>query len=151
MKTYGNIKVAIADDHEIFRDGLRAMLQKQPDILLVAEAANGKELIELVISQEPDIVISDVKMPVMDGLTAARFIRSWYKTVKIIMLTVYDDESYLREAFELGADGYLLKNTNVAEMVDAIENVMNGNTYLSIAYLDQFKIVKSHDNKFRIE
>ena len=64
MKTYGNIKVAIADDHEIFRDGLRVMLQKQPDILLVAEAANGKELIEQVKAQSPDIVISDVKMPV---------------------------------------------------------------------------------------
>jgi len=129
MKTYGNIKVAIADDHEIFRDGLRAMLQKQQDILLVAEAANGKELIELVKSQEPDIVISDVKMPVMDGAAATRHLVEHYPHVGIIALTMFDEEDLIIDMLEAGARGYLLKNADKNEIIEAIKSVYQQQPY----------------------
>ena len=128
MKTYGNIKVAIADDHEIFRDGLRAMLQKQQDILLVGEAANGKELIEQVISQEPDIVISDVKMPVMDGAAATRHLAEHYPHVGIIALTMFDEEDLIIDMLEAGARGYLSK-AQAADLPEAIRTVASHATY----------------------
>jgi DNA-binding NarL/FixJ family response regulator len=129
MKTYGNIKVAIADDHEIFRDGLRVMLQKQPDILLVAEAANGKELIEQVQAQSPDIVISDVKMPVMDGAAATRHLTENYPQVGIIALTMFDEEDLIIDMLEAGAKGYLLKNADKNEIVEAIKSVYQQQPY----------------------
>jgi DNA-binding NarL/FixJ family response regulator len=129
MKTYGNIKVAIADDHEIFRDGLRAMLQKQQDILLVGEASNGKELIEQVISQEPDIVISDVKMPIMDGAAATRHLAEHYPHVGIIALTMFDEEDLIIDMLEAGARGYLLKNADKNEIIEAIKSVYQQQPY----------------------
>ncbi len=129
MKTYGNIKVAIADDHEIFRDGLRAMLQKQPDILMVAEAANGKDLIEQVKLQEPDIVISDVKMPVMDGAAATRHLTEHYPHIGIIALTMFDEEDLIIDMLEAGARGYLLKNADKNEIVEAIKSVYQQQPY----------------------
>src|ERR1044072_4068632 len=129
MKTYGNIKVAIADDHEIFRDGLRAMLQKQPDILMVAEAANGKDLIEQVKTQEPDIVISDVKMPVMDGAAATRHLTEHYPHIGIIALTMFDEEDLIIDMLEAGARGYLLKNADKNEIIEAIKSVYQQQPY----------------------
>lgn len=129
MKTYGNIKVAIADDHEIFRDGLRVMLQKQADIQLVGEAADGKELIEQVKMQQPDIVISDVKMPHMDGVTATRHIAEHYPHVGIIALTMFDEEELIIDMLEAGAKGYLLKNADKHEIVEAVKSVYNHQPY----------------------
>jgi DNA-binding NarL/FixJ family response regulator len=129
MKILGNIKVAIADDHEIFRDGLRAMLQKQQDILLVAEAANGKELIEQVKAHEPDIVISDVKMPLMDGAAATRHLCENYPHIGIIALTMFDEEDLIIDMLEAGARGYLLKNADKNEIVEAIKSVYQQQPY----------------------
>ena len=129
MKILGNIKVAIADDHEIFRYGLRAMLQKQQDILLVAEAANGKELIEQVKAHEPDIVISDVKMPLMDGAAATRHLSENYPHIGIIALTMFDEEDLIIDMLEAGARGYLLKNADKHEIVDAIKSVYQQQPY----------------------
>lgn len=129
MKILGNIKVAIADDHEIFRDGLRAMLQKQQDILLVAEAANGKELIEQVKAHEPDIVISDVKMPLMDGAAATRHLSENYPHIGIIALTMFDEEDLIIDMLEAGARGYLLKNADKHEIVEAIKSVYQQQPY----------------------
>ena len=129
MKTYGNIKVAIADDHEIFRDGLRVMLQKQADINLVAEAADGKELIEQVKMQQPDIVISDVKMPRMDGAAATRHIAEHYPHIGIIALTMFDEEELIIDMLEAGAKGYLLKNADKHEIIEAIKSVYNQQPY----------------------
>jgi Response regulator containing a CheY-like receiver domain and an HTH DNA-binding domain len=129
MNTYGNIKVAIADDHEIFRDGLRVMLQKQPDILLLAEAANGRELIEQVKTQQPDIVISDVKMPVMDGVAATRHLAENFPHIGIIALTMFDEEDLIIDMLEAGAKGYLLKNADKNEIIEAIKSVYNQQPY----------------------
>jgi two-component system, NarL family, response regulator NreC len=129
MKVHGNIKVIIADDHEIFRDGLRIMLQKQPDIKLVGEAADGRELIDEVEKCKPDIVISDVKMPHMDGVAAARYLADHHPQVGIIALTMFDEEDLIIDMLESGARGYLLKNADKVEIVEAIKSVYNQQPY----------------------
>jgi DNA-binding NarL/FixJ family response regulator len=129
MKLLGNIKVVIADDHEIFRDGLRIMLQKQPDIELVAEASDGKELIEQVKNLQPDIVISDVKMPRMDGAAATRHLVEHYPHIGIIALTMFDEEDLIIDMLEAGAKGYLLKNADKHEIVEAIKSVYDQQPY----------------------
>jgi DNA-binding NarL/FixJ family response regulator len=129
MKPDGTIKVVIADDHEIFRDGLRLMLQKQPDINLLAEAEDGKELIEHIKHLQPDVVITDIKMPRMDGVTAARHITEHYPTIGIIALTMFDEEDLIIDMLEAGTKGYLLKNADKHEMVAAIKAVYNNDPY----------------------
>jgi DNA-binding NarL/FixJ family response regulator len=129
MQTYGHIKVIIADDHEIFRDGLRLMLQKQPEIDLLAEAEDGKELIEHIKLLKPDVVITDIKMPRMDGAAAAKHIAEHYPTIGIIALTMFDEDDLIVDMLEAGAKGYLLKNADKHEMVEAIKSVYNNEPY----------------------
>ncbi|MCG2613952.1 response regulator transcription factor [Terrimonas sp. NA20] len=123
MKVHGNIRVIIADDHEIFRDGLKLMLQRQPDIELIAEAEDGKELIEKVEALQPDVVITDVKMPRMDGASATKFLTEKYPDIGIIALTMFDEEEQIIEMLESGAKGYLLKNADKNEIREAIQSV----------------------------
>ncbi len=129
MNNGATIRVIIADDHEIFRDGLRLMLQKQPDITLLAEAENGKELIEHIKHLQPDVVITDIKMPLMDGTAATRHIAEHYPTIGVIALTMFDEEDLIIDMLEAGAKGYLLKNSDKHEMVDAIKSVFNNTPY----------------------
>jgi DNA-binding NarL/FixJ family response regulator len=129
MNTQVPIKLIIADDHEIFRDGLRLMLQKQPEINLLAEAEDGKELIEHIKHLQPDVVITDIKMPRMDGATAAKHITEHYPTIGIIALTMFDEDDLIIDMLEAGAKGYLLKNADKHEMVEAIKSVYNNEPY----------------------
>jgi DNA-binding NarL/FixJ family response regulator len=129
MHTQVPIKLIIADDHEIFRDGLRLMLQKQPEINLLAEAEDGKELIEHIKHLQPDVVITDIKMPRMDGATAAKHITEHYPTIGIIALTMFDEDDLIVDMLEAGAKGYLLKNADKHEMVEAIRSVYNNEPY----------------------
>jgi DNA-binding NarL/FixJ family response regulator len=129
MNNGAPIRVIIADDHEIFRDGLRLMLQKQPDISLLAEAEDGKELIEHIKHLKPDVVITDIKMPHMDGTAATRHIAEHYPTIGVIALTMFDEEDLIIDMLEAGAKGYLLKNSDKHEMVDAIKSVFNNTPY----------------------
>lgn len=129
MSIPGAIKLIIADDHEIFRDGLRLMLQKQPEIDLVAEAEDGKELIEHIKHHLPDVVITDVKMPRMDGVAATKHIVEHYPNIGIIALTMFDEEDLIIDILEAGAKGYLLKNADKEEIIDAIKSVNNQQPY----------------------
>lgn len=117
------IKVIIADDHEIFRDGLKLMLQKQPDIIIMGEAGDGKELIELVKQNLPDVVITDVKMPNLDGVTATKHLTEHYPSIGIIALTMFDEEDLIVDMLEAGAKGYLLKNADKIEIIEAVHTV----------------------------
>lgn len=119
------ITVIIADDHEIFRDGLKLMLQKQPEIIVAGEAADGKELIELVKIHLPDVVITDVKMPNLDGVTATKHIAEHYPSIGIIALTMFDEEDLIIDMLEAGAKGYLLKNADKSEIIEAVHTVAN--------------------------
>lgn len=124
-----NIKVVIADDHEIFRDGLKLMLQKAESIDLIGEAADGKELIKMAETAQPDVVITDIKMPVMDGVEATKHIRKYFPEMQVIALSMFDDEQLILEMLDAGAKGYLLKNSDKFEITDAVESVFEGKNY----------------------
>jgi len=123
MKLTIPIKLVIADDHEIYRDGLKIMLRRQPDIEVIGEAANGRELIALIERTKPDIVLTDIVMPVMDGIDATRLLRQQYPSINIIALSMFDQDNLIIEMLESGAKGYLLKNADKAEIIDAIKSV----------------------------
>ena len=123
------IRVVLADDHEIFRDGLKLMLSKFNNIKLEGDASNGRELIKLVDAAKPDIVITDIKMPLMDGVEATKYIMQHHKEIGVIALSMFDEISLIIEILEAGASGYLVKDCDKAEIKDAIEKVYNKEQY----------------------
>ena len=124
-----DIRIVIADDHEIFRDGLALMLSKQNDIMLDGQAENGQELIQLVAEKKPDVILTDIKMPRMDGIEATKLLLKNNPEQKIIALSMFDEENLIVEMLEAGAKGYLLKNADKQEIMEAIEQVYVGNTF----------------------
>ncbi|NVO03241.1 MAG: response regulator transcription factor [Bacteroidetes bacterium] len=126
------IRVFIVDDHSIFRKGLRMQLKEIKIAELIGEAADGKELLEFIESNsEIDIILLDIKMPVMTGIEAATIIKSKFPNIKIIGLSMFDDEEYFQNLLEAGAEGYLLKNVGKEELERAIISVYKGNNYYS--------------------
>jgi DNA-binding NarL/FixJ family response regulator len=125
------IKIVIADDHEIFREGLKVMLAKHAEhlIQLVGEASNGKELLHCVQTSRPDVVITDIKMPIMDGMEASKQISEKFPFVGIIALSSYNENNLVYDMLQAGAKGYLLKNTHKNEMIEAIITVNKGEMY----------------------
>jgi DNA-binding NarL/FixJ family response regulator len=128
-RTTGDIRVVMADDHEIFRDGFRLTLSKANDIYLVGEAADGKELLKQVEQQQPNVVITDIKMPRMDGIEATRQIVARWPNIGVIGLSMFDDEDLIIEMLEAGAKGYLLKNADKTEVIEAIKTVYHEEPY----------------------
>lgn len=126
---HGTIRLVIADDHEIFRDGLSLMLSKQQDMLLVGQAQDGRELISLVNAVMPDVIMTDVKMPIMDGIEATRSLLIQHPDLKIIALSMFDEENLIVDMLEAGAKGYLLKNADKQEILDAIHSVYEDKNY----------------------
>src|SRR5829696_3668979 len=124
-----NIRLVIADDHEIFRDGLALMLSRQHDVVLAGQAENGRQLLDLVADIQPDIVMTDIKMPVMDGIEATKLLLQQYPDLKIIALSMFDEENLIVDMLEAGAKGYLLKNADKQEILDAINQVYEDKTY----------------------
>ncbi|HEV8353385.1 MAG TPA: response regulator transcription factor [bacterium] len=125
------MRVLIADDHALFRQGVRRLLETADDIEIVGEAESGEETIELVEQLAPDIVLLDVAMPNLSGLEAARVIKTMSPRTGVIMLTVHADEEYLFEAIKAGAMGYLLKDTTPDELMNAIRVVYQGEGLLA--------------------
>ena len=126
-----NISLVIADDHEIFRDGLVLLLNKQENMSLVGQATNGRELVQLVADKKPDVVLTDIKMPYMDGIAACRLMLQQDPTLRIIALSMFEEEDLIVEMLEAGAKGYLLKGTMWTELPGAIREVLAGGVYLS--------------------
>jgi DNA-binding NarL/FixJ family response regulator len=124
------MRVIIADDHSVVRDGLRYMLSDHQSIEIVAEASNGTELLEILTVVDTDIVLLDLRMPGMTGLEALQRIRSDNPKVKVIILSMHDDPAYVREAMESGASGYLLKNAGRDELLRALGTAQSGGAYL---------------------
>lgn len=127
------IRIVIADDHEIFRNGFKLLLKKQKDIVLVGEAGDGHQLLELVAQQSPDVVITDIQMPVMNGIEACRHIRHNHKGISVIALTSFNDDHFVIDMLEAGASGYILKNTDKKEVANAVKAVFEGHMYYSDA------------------
>ena len=125
------MRVLIADDHGIVRSGLRMLLEAQPDVEVIAEAADGAEARDAAIRERPDIAILDVKMPKLTGLQATREIKEQAPEVAVLILSMYDDERYLFEALKAGASGYVLKSQADSELVDALQAVERGEPFLT--------------------
>jgi DNA-binding NarL/FixJ family response regulator len=123
------IRILLADDHEIFRDGFKVMLRKQAEIQLIGEAANGEELVKITADLQPDVVITDIKMPVMDGIEATRKISRHFPHIGIIAFSMFDEESLVVDMLEAGAKGYLLKNAHKEEIIEAIKMVNDKQSY----------------------
>ncbi len=125
-----NIRLLIVDDHAVLRAGLRMLLDVQPDMTVVAEADTGEDAVAQARQQRPDVILLDLSMPGMGGLEAIRRLREVDPSMRILVLTMHDDEGYLRRALEAGSAGYVLKRAADAELVSAIRAVAGGGTYL---------------------
>ena len=125
------IKVLIADDHEMFVDGLESLLQDTPDIEVVDRCYNGNDVIPLLESKEIDVVLLDINLPEKSGIEISKEIRENFDQVKVLALTMYNEESFIREILKHGAMGYILKNTGKNELTQAIRTVFMDGTYFS--------------------
>jgi two-component system NarL family response regulator len=125
------IRVVISDDHDLFRRGLRMVLEAEDDIEVVAEAADGQEAVARVEELAPDVVLMDVRMPRLGGIDATRMIRQLFPTTRIIVLSVSDEEDDIYGAVKAGANGYLLKEVSIEEVADAVRAVFAGQSLIS--------------------
>ena len=125
------VRIVLADDHTILREGLRALLTADDEIVVVGEAQDGREAVRCVERLEPDLLLMDLSMPRMSGMDAIREIKKRYPDTRIIALTVHKTEEYLLTTLQAGADGYVLKDATHDELVMAIRTVMAGKSYLS--------------------
>ncbi len=124
-------RVLLADDHTILREGLRALLDAAPEIMVIGEAADGHEAVQMTNQLLPDVVLIDLSMPRMNGTEAIELIRKRNPSIKIIALTVHRTEEYVRATLDAGANGYVLKDDTRNELISSINAVMHGKTYLS--------------------
>jgi two-component system response regulator NreC len=124
-------KIILADDHKIIREGLRSLIEKQPDMEVIAEAQDGLMTVNLVQKLKPDVVIMDIGMPEMNGIDATTKITTEYKTVKVIALSMHSDRRFVMQMLKAGAAGYLLKDSAFEELVSAIHAVITKQHYLS--------------------
>jgi DNA-binding NarL/FixJ family response regulator len=127
----GSLRVLVADDHPFFRDGLRSLLTSSPDTELVGEASTGEEAISLATELQPDVVLMDIQMPGISGIEATRKIVQECPRVRILVVTMFEDDGTVFRAMRAGARGYLLKGANYAEMLRAIKAVGNGEAIFS--------------------
>jgi len=126
-------KIMICDDQEIVCEGLQKILESDAEIRVTGAAHDGQQIVELVARQPPDLVLMDLKMPVMNGVVATRKIRANHPDVKVLVLTTYDDDEWLYEAIRAGASGYLLKDTPRAGLIAAIKGTIRGDAYVDPA------------------
>ncbi|MFC1902255.1 response regulator [Chloroflexota bacterium] len=124
------IKILIADDHAVVREGTRQILEKEKDLDVVAEAADGEEAVRLAGISKPDVAIIDIAMPNVDGIEATRQIKSLYPSVAVLILTAYDDDQFVFGLLEAGAAGYLLKSVRGRDLVEAVRQVYAGESVL---------------------
>lgn len=125
------LTIAIADDHTLFRKGVLEILKTYQEITVLADAGNGQELIEKIEDNLPDIVILDLEMPEMDGIATSRYLISKFPEVKILIVSMYGEESLVEKLLEEGVHGYLLKSAEPSELRQALQQLKNGNNYYS--------------------
>ena len=140
------VKVAIADDHKIFRKGVILSLRQYTTIKFVQEAENGQELINGLIESNPDVVLMDLKMPVKDGIETTKYINKHFPSIRIIILTMYEDERFVGHLMDSGANGYLLKSTEPSEIKKAISDVMRTGFYLN-NFVNKILIKKNYSKQ----
>lgn len=127
----GPARVLLVDDHDLVRDGYQRMLAREPDLEVVGEASNGREAVELCRRLRPDLVLMDVSMPEMNGLTATRQIKREHPNIGVLMLTMHENSDYLLEALDAGAAGYVLKDTPAERLLNAVRRTLDGESPLN--------------------
>lgn len=140
-------RILIADDHDLFRDGVASLINAQPDLEVAGRAEDGLEVFSLARELKPDLIIMDVNMPISDGLEATRLIHAQFPQISILILTVHEEEEKLFEAIKAGAIGYMLKNTNSDDFLDGIRRALDGEAVLppvlARQLLEEFAILAS--------
>ena len=131
MSNANLIKIAIADDHKIFRDGIKMALAGKENLKMLWEAEDGKDLMHKVAIKKPDVLLMDIRMPEIDGINAIEMLRKEYEDIKIIVLTMYDDQQMINKMMEMGANAYLTKTTDPEEIYEAILTCMNDDFYFN--------------------
>jgi DNA-binding NarL/FixJ family response regulator len=131
------IRILLVDDQHIIRQGLKTMLESNADMQVVGEAENGQRALEQIPTLQPDLVVMDIRMPIMDGVAATRAIATQYPTVKVLVLTTFDDDEYVSQAMQRGAKGYLLKDTEPEALALAIRSIHLGHTQLGPGLLEK--------------
>jgi DNA-binding NarL/FixJ family response regulator len=129
-------RIVIAEDHQLFREGLKSMLTDMEDLLVVAEAKDGLEAIRSVKRNTPDLLLLDLSMPRLSGISVIKDIKSQFPEIKILALTIHESDQYVLEAFEAGADGYCIKDASRDELMVAIRSVLEGKKYISPGIAD---------------
>jgi DNA-binding NarL/FixJ family response regulator len=124
------LKILLVDDHTIMREGLRALIEKDPDAVVVGEASDGAEAVQLTAELQPDLVVMDLTMPVMNGIDATREITRQYPGIRVLALSMESDRYFVVESLKAGASGYLLKDSAFAEITEALHTVARGETFL---------------------
>lgn len=124
------VKLVLADDHALFREGLKRILNMEEDFHVIGECSNGIHAIELCNDLRPDVVLMDINMPVQNGVVSTEQIREIFPQMKVIILSIHDDESYVFETLRKGASGYLLKDMEASELINAIRTVVDGHAYI---------------------
>jgi DNA-binding NarL/FixJ family response regulator len=127
------IRILIADDHTLLRNGICALLEDELDLAIVGEASDGREAVRLAHQLKPNVVLMDIAMPLLNGLEATRQIKHEHPEINVLVLTMYDNEEYFREMLEVGASGYIIKRAAATELVSAIRAVYHGEAVLSPA------------------
>lgn len=125
------LRILLADDHIVMRTGLRALLERQPNLEVVGESDNGRETVELAASLGPDVVVMDIGMPVLNGIEATKMVISQSPTTAVVILSMHADESYVMRALKAGARGYLLKDSAAADLIGAIQAVSQNKSFFS--------------------
>jgi DNA-binding NarL/FixJ family response regulator len=143
------VRVLIVDDHPVVRDGLRGMLQGQPDLEVVADVANGHQALAAVARHNPDVVLMDLRMPELDGVQATRRLRADHPSVRVLVLTTYDTDTDIVHAIEAGATGYLLKDAPREQVFEAVRAAARGETVLAPAVaaklMNRMRAAPDHD------
>lgn len=125
------IEILIADDHQMFIDGIKSLLRKELHLDFVGEVHNGSEALVFLENRKVDLLITDISMPVMDGVTLTKEVKKWYPDVKVLVLSMHDDREIISEILLAEAEGYILKNTGKAELTKAIDYICEGSTHYS--------------------
>ena len=145
-----SIRVILADDHKIMRDGLRSLIEKQQNMEIIGEAADGKTTVTLALKLSPDVIVMDVSMPDMNGIEATRKIIEKSPGVRILALSMFSDKKFVAEMLSAGASGYLLKDCASRELMHAIQAVVKNRTYLSPAIAEimikEYRQIVSKEN-----
>jgi DNA-binding NarL/FixJ family response regulator len=144
------LRILLADDHEIVREGLRLLIDGQSDMRVVGEAANGEEVLPKARELKPDIVIMDLSMPKLNGLQATERLKAAYPDIKVVALTANEDESYLRQVLKVGASGYVLKRSAGDELVKAINTVAKGGVHFEASLASKALARQMHGGKSEI-